>query len=117
MTTLLCHVIAGVASVTMDPGMIESPRYDGARIEITIDDTLDIRVNGTYDRNYSYAAHNIGLTATRLRDRWMLEASEGDELRETIIITDTGQMMWTQLANADSVHASSASLFIGSCER
>lgn len=120
LTTLLCHVTVGFGTVTLYPGIIETPRYDDTEVRIVLDgDRLtDITVNGPYDKQFSYVAHGYVLTSVRLADRLLLEVrGEGmNALRETLIVTDRGQLIWTQLGNADALRASSASLFIGTCE-
>lgn len=120
LVTLVCHVAVGFGTVTLYPGIIETPRYDQTEVRIVLDDDrlTDITVDGPYDKVFSYAAHGYALTSVRLADRLLLEVrGEGlNALRETLIVTDGGQLIWTQLGNADSLHASSASLFIATCE-
>lgn len=120
LATLICHVTVGFGSVTLYPGIIETPRYQGAEVRILLDsDRLtDITVNGPYDKAFSYAAHQYVLASARLADRLLLEAKgEGlNAVRETLIVTDDGQLLWTQVSNADSLRASSASVFVGTCQ-
>lgn len=119
-TALVCKIAVGVGTLTVAPGIVQTPRYDGAEVRIVMDGAklVDVLVNGTWDKNYSYAAHGFKLTATRLADRVLLEASiEGlDVVRESLLLADSGSLLWTQLANADVLRASSASLFTGHCE-
>lgn len=119
-TALVCKVAVGVASLTIYPGVEQSPRYQGAEIRIEFDGgkLTDIRIDGPYDRDYSYAQHGVKLNATRLGDRWLLEARIDGKLdaeHEQMVITDSGQLLWVQVADDQRMHASSGSLFTGSC--
>lgn len=117
---LVCKIALGVGTVTLQPGIIQTPRYDGAEVRLEFDGArlADIRVNGPYDKDFSYVAHGLQLSSTRLADRVLIEArGEGlDAVRESMILTDLGQLIWTQLSNGDELRASSASLFVGQCE-
>lgn len=120
LTTLVCKIALGAASVTLQPGIIQTPRYDGAEVRLVFDGAAltDIVVDGPYDRHYSYAAHGFALSSVRLADRLLIDAkAEGlDAIRESMILTDGGQLIWVQIANADQLRASAGSLFIGSCK-
>lgn len=119
-TTLVCHISLGVGALTLVPGIVEVPRYKETEIRIELDGSklVDIRVDGPFDRAYSYVEHGYALSSARLADRLLLEAKiEGlNAEREQLIITDAGQLIWTQIGNADELRTSSGSLFVGSCK-
>jgi hypothetical protein len=118
-TSLLCTITTGYGAITMSPGIVPTPRYDGARVEIILTDgtPTDIRVDGPYDRAYSYVAHGIRIQARRLGDSWLIDTRiEGEDAgRESLIIDAHGQLVWVQLANARQLRAASASVFAGRC--
>ncbi len=118
---LVCKVAIGVGSVTALPGVVQSPRYDGAelRIEFTESGELaDIMVTGPFDKAGSYRDQGLSLLAVRSDGVLVIEASLVglNPIRETLLITSSGSLLWTQISHAQEVRASSASLFTGHCE-
>ena len=71
--SLSCVIQAGSGSLTIIPGIIESPRYEHASVMIQMreDELMDIRVNGPWDRNWSYRDHGFALHAERSAGRWI----------------------------------------------
>ena len=120
LTTLVCKIAIGAASLTLHPQIIQTPRYDGAEVRLVFDggQLTDIVVDGPYDRQYSYLAHGLVLTSVRLADRVLIDVrGEGlDATRESMILTDSGHLAWVQIANADQLRSSAGSLFIGACK-
>lgn len=118
-TAFVCSISIGVGSVTLSPAIIQTPRYDGAKVQLILEDgkLRDIVVDGAYDRDYSYAAHGLELTGRRISTGWLLQAagSGDDAVQESIIVGDDGKLLWTQIASAGELKASSASLFTGTC--
>lgn len=119
-TALVCSISVGVGAITLAPGIVQTPRYDGAEVRIELDGShvTDITVNGPYDKAYSYAVNGLTITTVRLADRLLIDVrGEGlDALRESMVLTDAGQLIWVQIGNADQFRASSGSLFVGRCK-
>jgi hypothetical protein len=122
-TALVCKIAVGAGSLTLAPGIVESPRYEGAEIRIELEDgqLRDITVNGPYDHAYSYAANGFRLTAQRSGAGWLLEARLGgadgfDTIRESLALTDMGRLIWVQFATSEQLHSSAGSVFSGHCD-
>lgn len=117
--SLSCVIYAGSGSMTVMPGIVNSPRYEQTSIIIQMneDELTDIRVNGPWDRNWSYREHGFTLHADRSAGRWILTAdSRKDLARETLILEDTGRLLWSQVADAPALNTAAVSIFSGSCE-
>lgn len=119
----VCKIAVGAGSLTLAPGIVESPRYEGAEIRIQLEDgrLRDIEVNGPYDHEYSYAANGFRLTAQRSGAGWLLEARLGgadglDVVRESLVLTDVGRLVWVQFGTSEQLQAASGSVFSGHCD-
>jgi hypothetical protein len=116
---LSCVIYAGSGSLTVMPGIVTSPRYTDARITIQMreDELVDIRVNGPWDRDWSYREHGFALHADRSEGRWLLTAdSRKDLARETLIVEDSGRLLWSQVSDAPALKTAAVSIFSGACE-
>jgi hypothetical protein len=117
--SLSCVIHAGSGALTAMPGIVESPRYQQASITIQIreDELVDIRVNGPWDRDWSYREHGFALHAQRSEGRWILSADSAKDLaRETLVLEDTGRLLWSQVADAPVLNTAKVSIFSGACE-
>jgi hypothetical protein len=116
--SLSCAIYAGSGSLTIVSGIVESPRYQNASITIQMDEdqVLDIRVNGPWDRDWSYRDHGFALHADRSEGRWILSADSPKDLaRETLVLEDNGRLLWSQVADVPALKTAEVSIFSGSC--
>lgn len=117
--SLSCVIYAGSGSLTIVPGIVESPRYEHTSITIQMDEDqlLDIHVDGPWDRNWSYRDHGFALRADRSAGRWILSADSAKDLaRETLVLEDTGRLLWSQVSDAPALKTAEVSIFSGACE-
>jgi hypothetical protein len=101
------------------PGIVTSPRYEQTSITIQMSEAelLDIRVDGPLDKNWSYREHGFALQADRSGAHWILSAASTRDLaRETLILDDTGRLLWSQISDAPAFKTAAVSIFSGSCQ-
>lgn len=114
--TLTCTVGTGVGAVTALPGIVQTPRYDGAKIVVDLE-TGNLRVSGPLDKDIDYQANGYRTKVEAFEGKWVITAQGPTEdfVREHIVITAAGAMFWTSISYATILNAAAASLYVGRC--
>ena len=113
---LTCTVDIGVGAVTALPGIVQTPRYDGAKVVVDLE-TGNLRVSGPLDKDIDYRAIGYRTKAEAFEGKWVITADGPTEdfVREHIVITAAGAMFWTSISYATILNAAAASLYVGRC--
>lgn len=114
---LTCTVGLGVGTVSVLPGIVQTPRYDGATVQVDLA-TGNLVVSGPLDKGFDYAEHGYHTSIESFEGKWVITlASPSEDFdREHILILASGSLLWTSVSYATILNAAAASLYVGHCQ-